>query len=72
MDARLQALSDAADKRVGLERQKACAKRFGLLKNDRQALEMVCQRVREWEQEGVVLPAPVVQALRLGEKRLQG
>jgi hypothetical protein len=74
----LQAQIAAANARKDKERTRALGKKFSHLRTDRQALELVCQAVRGFEAQAVFTIQQaaawkaVVEAVKLGEKRLAG
>lgn len=68
----------AANSRKDKERTRALGKKFSHLRTDKQALELVCQAVRGFEAQAVFTIQQaaawkaVVDAVKLGERRLQG
>lgn len=73
MDAGLQREIAAANARAGKDRQKVIAKKQWLLKTDRQALELICQRAEEFANGGGPAGlAALLEAVKLARKRLEG
>ena len=74
MNAELRAVIDQANQRAGKSRQGAFAKKGSLVRSDRQVMELVAQRFREYERDphdGVERFRSLRQAVELLEKRLQ-
>jgi hypothetical protein len=75
MNAQLQLAIDQANQRAGKSRQKVFAKKGFLIRTDKQVMELVAQRFREYERDpddGVERFKSLRAAVELLEQRLQG